>query len=148
MAHFVMSFAPAPAGSFNPGPWKSARGLASSTADVTVDLHIPSNFTDRLAIPKTIAFMLRFAISPAALLSALSNHPFAALKDVPDNEAIIIPFETGKRHFPLSSDCEIAPVEGLHWIKDHWRSTHDLIEQNPEFALAVAAVSTSQFVHY
>lgn len=147
MAHFVMAFAPAAPGSAHPAPWKPAKTLASTTADITVDLHVPSSFADRLSIAKTIAFMFRFAINPAALLSALSNHPFGTLKGIADRDAVIIPFETSKRHFPLSSDSDIAPVEGLRWIKDHWRSTHELMEKNPEFALAAAAVSTSQFVY-
>ena len=146
MAHFVVAFAPAPPGSLHPGPWKPAKTLANMMADITADLHVPSHFPERLSIATTIVFLLRFGINPAALLSAISNHPFAALKDVADNDAIIIPFEIEKRHFPLSSGSDVATVEGLQWIKDHWRSTHQMMQERPEFALAAAAVSTSQFV--
>ena len=147
MAHFVMAFAPAPPGSFHPGPWKPASTHASLVADITADLCVPSAFPERIAVANTIIFMIRFAVHPSALLSAISSHPFSSLKDVPNSDATIIPFETTKRYFPLSGDSDTATVESLQWIKEHWRSTHALMQDKPEFALAAAALSTSQFVH-
>jgi hypothetical protein len=98
-------------------------------------------------IAQTIAFMLRLGINPAAVVAAVANHPFTSLKSVPDDEAIIIPIETLPRVFPLSSENDVATVESLEWIKDHWVSNHALIQQYPGFALAAAAISSGQFVH-
>jgi hypothetical protein len=147
MAHFVMAFAPPPPGSFHPGPWKATHGNASFTADITTELCVPGNIQKRYPIAQTIAFMLRFGINPAASISAVANRSFASLKDVPDREAIIIPIETGRRHFPLSSENDIATADRLQWIKNYWSSTHELRQRHPEFALAAAAISTGQFVH-
>ena len=147
MAHFVMAFAPPPPNSFHPGPWKAAKGTSSFAVDIAADLCIPSDREKRFSIAQTIAFMLRLGINPAAVVAAVANHPFTSLKGVPDNEAIIIPIETLPRMFPLSSENDVATVESLEWIKDHWVSTHALIQEYPEFALAAAAISTGQFVH-
>jgi hypothetical protein len=108
---------------------------------------IPSNSEKRFSIAQTITFMLKFGINPTAVIAAVANHPFASLKNVPDNEAVIIPIETLPRHFPLSSENNVATVDSLQWIKNYWPSTHALIQQHAEFALAAAAVSTGQFVH-
>lgn len=147
MAHFVIAFAPPSPGSIHPGPWKATHGNADFTADITTELCIPGNIQKRYPIAQTIAFMLRFGINPAASISSVANRSFASLKDVPDRETIIIPIETARRHFPLSSQNDIATVDSLHWIKDHWSSTHALRQRHSEFALAAAAISTGQFVH-
>jgi len=147
IAHFVIAFSSPPPSSFHPGPWKAAEGTASFAADITADLCIPSDHEKRFSIAQTIAFMLRLGINPAAVITAVANHPFTSLKSVPDKDAIIIPIETLPRRFPLSSENDVATVESLEWIKDYWASTHALIQRHPEFALAAAAVSTGQFVH-
>src|SRR5579871_58981 len=78
------------------------------TADITTELCVPGNIQKRYPIALTIAFMLRSGINPAASISAVANCSFASRKDVLYREAIIIPIETARRHFPLSSENDIV----------------------------------------
>ena len=147
MAHFIMAFSPATLNKPHPGPWKAATGGAGYTSDITVDLHVPSALHDRFTIATTIEFLIQLSINPAANITAFASHAFSALKEVPDDQSKIIPLDVPQRHFPLtSSDTEVTLVK-LNWIKQHWRNTYTLRSDHSEFALALAALNTCQFIH-
>lgn len=148
MAHFVMAFKPAPLHSFHPGPWKPASG--GFTFDVSAELMIPTDheqrFGSKISVARTIVFLLRLWVNPAATLPVFSNHPFELLRDTPDSEARLLPFEVQDRHFPLGVVGGRASADALEWVKDHWVVTHQLLRSNSEFALAVDAIDSGQFV--
>jgi hypothetical protein len=149
MAPFMMAFKPAPPGRHHPAPWKAARGGFSF--DVTADLTIPGalepTYGGKVALAKTIVFLLRLGVNPAATVPVLSNHPFAELANVPDNQAELIPLEIQYRYFPLMVDCGMATKDSAEWVRSRWQTTHRLIGESAEFALAADAISTGQFVN-
>ncbi|HWY48698.1 MAG TPA: hypothetical protein VNX70_15020 [Bryobacteraceae bacterium] len=148
MAPFIMAFNPAPPGRHHPAPWKASRGGFSF--DITVDLTIPASFETiprgKVALAKTIVFLVRLGLNPAATVPVLSNYPFADLANNPDNEAALLPFEIQYRYFPLTVDGGLATNESAEWVRSRWQTTHELISESAEFALAVDAISTGQFV--
>jgi len=148
MAPFMMAFKPAPAGRHHPSPWKAARGGFSF--DITAELTIPAALEEKhgakVSIAKTIVFLLRLGINPSTTVPVLSNYPFADLPNIPDNQAELLPFEIHHRYFQLAVDGGVATTDSVEWIKSRWQITHDLIRENAEFALAVDAISTGQFV--
>jgi len=147
MAHFIMAFAPPALGQPHPGPWKAATGGSGFTSDVSVEIRIPGSHAERFSIAETVAFMLRLRIDPATSLTVVSNYAFSDLPTVSDRNAKIVPVEVHPRYFPLSTADSLATPQRLEWIREYWKSTHSLMSQSTEFALAVAAINTGQFVH-
>jgi hypothetical protein len=148
MAHFVMAFKPPPPGSFHPGPWKPASGgfTFDVSAELTIPAHYEKKFGSTISVARTIVFLLRLWVNPATTLAVFSNFPFGALPDAQNNEARLLPFEVQDRHFPLGVVGGRASADALEWVKDHWTVTHQLLNGNSEFALAVEAIDTGQFV--
>ena len=149
MAPFIMAFNPAFPGQPHPAPWKAGRG--GFTFGIIVDLAIPAaleaTYGGKVALAKTIVFLLRIGVNPAARVPVLSNYPFADLAKIPDNEAALLAFEIHYRHFSLAVDGGVANHGSAEWVKSRWQTTHKLIGENAEFALAVDAISTGQFVN-
>jgi len=147
-ASFLMAFKPAPRGGYNPGPWKSAAG--GFAFDVTAELLVPANLGDdpggRFRIAKTIVFLLRLWVDPACTAPVLSNHPFGDLPKIADKETKLLPFEVLPRYFPLSNREGVATEAKIGWVRANWEITDLLIVESTEFALAVEALSTGQFV--
>jgi hypothetical protein len=143
-----MAFKPGPPGRHHPAPWKAARGGFSF--DVTAELTIPAalevTYGGKVALAKTIVFLLRLGVNPAATVPVLSNYPFAELANIPDNEAELLPFEIQYRYFPLAIDGGIVTNDSAEWVKSRWQTTHRIIGESTEFALAVDAISAGQFV--
>ena len=148
MAPFLMAFKPAPPGGHHPVPWKAASGGFSF--DLNAELLIPENieakFVSKIAVARTIVFLLRLRVHPGITLPVFSNHRFASLAEVRDNEATLVPFEVQPRHFPLEPDDGIRITEAISWVKERWQVTHRLISASPEFSLAVGAIDAGQFV--
>ncbi|MBK7848095.1 MAG: hypothetical protein IPJ73_13430 [Zoogloea sp.] len=148
MAHFVMAFKPAPPGGFHPAPWKPATGgfTFDVSAELLVPAHLEKKFGSTVSVAKTVVFLLRLWVNPATTLPVFSNFPFAALPNTPDNQARLLPFEVQDRHFPLGVVGGRATPDALAWVKEHWAITQKLFQHNAEFALAVEAIDTGQFV--
>jgi hypothetical protein len=147
-APFLMAFKPAPPGGHHPAPWKAASGGFSF--DLNVELLIPENieekFISKIAVCRTIVFLLRLGVHPGITLPVFSNHPFASLAEVRDKEARLVPFEVQPRRFPLEANGGRSVTEAVSWVKDRWQVAHRLISASPEFSLAVEAIDTGQFV--
>jgi hypothetical protein len=113
MAHFMMAFAQPPEpGMHHPGPWKACQ--SGFFFDVIADLSVPLAHLDSLEIAQTIVFLLRLRVNPDARLAALSNDPFAFIKDMPDNQATVTAFEILPRECPLSAPH--TKPKPRHWI--------------------------------
>lgn len=148
MALFMMAFKPAPPGEHHPAPWKAASG--GFNFDVNAELLIPAYIEEQLgskiAVAKTVVFLLRLGVNPATTLPVFSNYPFASLPEVHDNEAHLFPFEIQRRHFPLGVVGGRATPDALTWVKERWQITHQLINDSSEFSLAVDAIDDGQFI--
>jgi hypothetical protein len=144
MAHSILAFARPDPGSPHPGPWKSAKHALAF--DITTEIHIPQRHTDRIGIARAIVFLIRLYINPAVTVVMFANHPFADLKDLPDKECITIPLEIWPRHFALSVEFGEAGAAQIETVKQRWRTTHALLKESPEFALAVDAIDSGQFI--
>lgn len=148
MAPFMMAFEPAPKGSHHPAPWKAAQG--GSSFDINAELCIPeeieAKFGSKIEVARTVLFLLRLGVNPATTLPVFSNHAFAALPEVKDNETRLFPYEVQPRHFPLGVVGGIATTEAVSWVSERWQVTHRLIHESAEFSLAVEAIDSGQFV--
>lgn len=147
-APFMMAFKPAPIGRHHPGPWKSASGGFSF--DVDAELLIPENieteFGSKIGVARTLVFLFRLGVNPAITLPVFSNHSFNTLAEVPDSDAKLFPYEVQNRHFPLGVVGGKVDDSAVQWVSKRWSKTHGLIEDSPEFALAVQAIDSGQFV--
>lgn len=148
MAPFLMAFKPALKGSHHPAPWKAAHGGIS--VDISAELFIPksieSEFGSTIKVAQTVLFLLRLGVNPATTLPAFSNHAFATLITVKDDDAHLLPYEVQQRHFPLNVDKSVANPEGISWVSERWQVTHKLMLENAEFSLAVEAIDSGQFI--
>lgn len=148
MAPYVMAFAPALPGRPHPGPWKAA--LGGTGIDVTAQLMVPgtaaSDDTPPLRIARTIVFLIRLWNTPEVVISVLATHDFGELKDLPDNVARIVPYDTRERHFPLRSPDGPVTGEGAEWVKTHWQATLSLAGSSSEFRYAMDAMDAGQFI--
>lgn len=148
MAPFMMAFRPAPKGSHHPAPWKAAQG--GSSFDISAELCVPeaieSEFGSKIEVAQTVLFLLRLGVNPATTLPVFSNHAFASLPEVEDNETRLFPNEVQPRHFPLGVVGGIATPEAVGWVSERWQVTHKLILESAEFSLAVEAIDSGQFV--
>jgi len=95
MAPFMMAFKPAPPGRPHPAPWKAARGgfYFDVAADLTIPAALEAIYGAKVSIAKTVVFLLRLGVNPAVSMPVLSNHPFAKLPSIADNEAELLPLE-------------------------------------------------------
>lgn len=148
MAHFVMAFKPAPPGSSHPAPWRAATGgfTFDISAELLVPVHLEKKFGSGTTVARAVVFLLRLWVNPATTLPVFSNFPFADLPKIPDNQTRLLPFEVQDRHFQLEVDAGRATLDELAWVKEHWAITLELYQRNAEFALAVEALDSGQFV--
>lgn len=148
MAPFLMAFKPPSKGSHHPAPWKAAQG--GSSFDISAELCIPEaiegEFGSTIEVARTVLFLLRLGVNPATTLPVFSNHSFAALPEVEDNETRLFPYEVQPRHFPVGVVGGTATPEAVGWVAERWQVTHKLILESAEFSLAVGAVDSGQFV--
>lgn len=148
MAPFVMAFIPAPPGGHHPAPWKAASGGFSF--DIIAELTIPSalerKYGSTVAIATTILFLLRLGANPAITLPVFSSYPFAELPGLEDREAKLLPFEVQPRHFPLGVVGGNVGSSEIEWVRDRWRVVLQLCVESTEFALAVEAIDSGQFI--
>lgn len=147
-APFMMAFKPAPIGQHHPGPWKSASGGFSFdvNAELLIPSHIENDFGSKLGVARTLLFLLRLGVNPAITLPVFANHPFSTLAQIPNSEAMLFPYEVQHRHFPLGVVGGIVDLAAVSWVKDRWKITHKLISNSSEFALAVEAIDSGQFI--
>jgi hypothetical protein len=148
MAPFLMAFQPAPKGGHHPAPWKPASGGFSF--DGQAELFVPSELNEKyestISVARTILFLLRVRINPAITLPVFSNYAFSALPQVGDGQTRLMPFEVQPRHFPLGIVGGTCTEESLRWVAERWKTTHRLSTSSAEFALAVDALDSGQFV--
>jgi hypothetical protein len=95
----------------------------------------------------TIVFLIRLGINPAATLAAFSNRPFGNLRGTSDREIVVVPVEIWPHEFPLKTKNTILTAKRLEWVRKRWQLTHQLKRNSSEFALAVAAINTGQFIN-
>jgi hypothetical protein len=148
MAPFMMAFEPAQPGRAHPALWKAARGgfYFDVTADLTIPAALERTYGAKVSIAKTVVFLLRLGVNPAVSMPVLSNYPFATLPNVADNEAELLPFEIHHRYFSLAVDGGVMTTDSAEWVRSRRQITHNLIGESSEFALAVDALSSGQFV--
>jgi len=148
MAPFVMAFKPAPPGGHHPAPWKAASGGFSF--EVQAELFVPAalqtKYGSGISVARTIVFLLRLGVNPAITLPVFSNYSFSSLAQVEDNQAKLLPFEVQPRHFPLGVVSGHCSQESIAWVAERWELTQQLCMNNAEFALAVEAIDSGQFV--
>lgn len=148
MAPFLMAFSPAQPGGTHPAPWKAASG--GFGFDVNAELLIPLNCGDtheqRVGIARTILFLLRLGVNPAVTLPVFSSHPFSSLREAPDNETRLLPYEVERRHFPLGVTGGKVTEASAMWVKKRWPIAHKLSNESADFSLAVDAIDSGQFV--
>lgn len=148
-AHFMMAFAPAEPGKPHPGPWSATRGGIAH--DITAELFVPAESTAPLgspdAIARAIAFTLRLGVDPAASLSIISNRPFEASAQTASSDTWLYPLEAEERRFRLATSGEPFNAAAASWVTERWPVALRFISQSSEFALAVDALNTGQFVH-
>jgi hypothetical protein len=149
MAPFIMAFAPPPGGiGPHPGPWKAATGGFGFdvSAELTVPADLEEKYGSKVAVARTILFLLRLYVNPAITLPVFSTHRFAELPKTDDKDARLVPYEVQPRHFPLGAVGDHATPESIQWVREHWQTTHRLYASSAGFELAVEALSTGQFV--
>lgn len=148
MAPFLMAFKPAPKGGHHPAPWKAASGGFSF--DVEAELFVPAElgkaYESTISVARTVLFLLRVGVNPAITLPVFSNYAFSALPQVGDNEARLMPYEVQPRHFPLGIVGGTCTEGSLRWVAERWETTNRLSTSSAEFALAVEALDSGQFV--
>jgi len=148
MSPFIVAFQPAPPGKHHPAPWKSTYG--GNSFDINAELFIPSHieekYESKIEVARTIGFLFRLGINPATQFTVFSNHSFSELPKIPDSESIICPFDTQTRYFMLSVESENTNTNALKWLAERWQTVHKLTKEKNEFALAVNAIDTGQFI--
>jgi hypothetical protein len=149
MAPFMRAFKPAPKGGHHPAPWKAASGGFSFDvhAELYVPSHIESQYGSTISVACTVVFLLRLGVNPAITLPVFSNLPFAALPEVQDNQAKLMPFEVQPRYLPLGVVGGSGTAEAIDWVANRWQITQRLCSGSAEFALAVEAIDAGQFIH-
>ncbi|WP_049639066.1 HEPN domain-containing protein [Methylophilus sp. TWE2] len=149
-APFMLAFSPAEIGKPHPGPWKAARG--GFGFDVTTELYIPADietrFGSKIGVAKTILFLLRLGVNPATTLPVFANASFSSLASRLDNDVLLQPYEVESRHFPLGVVGGVATEAAATWVKERWQLAYKLIEHHADFALAVDALDSGQFVRH
>jgi hypothetical protein len=147
MQPVLLAFSPAEPGRHHPGPLKETRSGGGRT--VTAELFVPeSSFPDkakRFHIATTIIFLLQLWVHPGVELVVGSNIAFSEILDAKDAEAILIQPPSRERHFRLLPASLSGIPDSISWTVSNFASTQSLMEQSPEFRLAVNAFSAGQF---
>ncbi len=148
-APFMMAFAPAEPGKPHPGPWSATRGGLAH--DITAELFIPADSTASLgntqSVARAIAFTLRLGVDPAASLVVLSNRSIEAQAQSADPTAWLMPVEAEERRFRLTTSGDSFNIAASQWVAERWPVVLKFTSQSAEFALAVDALNTGQYVH-
>lgn len=150
MAPFVVAFArPAHAGQHHPGPWLPASGDFSF--DVQAQLLIPQALNtatnSSIEVARTILFLLRLGVNPAITLPIFADLPFSQGPQLQSKSMRLFPFEVQPRHLPFGVVGKLATKDEIQWVAQYWQTTLSMIRSNGEFALAVEALDSVQFVH-
>lgn len=141
-APFMMAFNPPGKYKHHEGPWKAAKGGVSF--DILVEIEMPeieefkSSFNQEEMI-WIIASLIRLTSYPYLIVSATSNMSFNKILET-ENEPTIYPYETKNRIF--SAPKNVKPLlndEALSWIKENWKKTAKLMNDNPKFYSAFKA---------
>ncbi|PPE78848.1 hypothetical protein C3941_15745 [Kaistia algarum] len=148
MSPMTMAFTPVGPGRHHPAPWKQARGGFGQ--DIITQVTIPpaagETAEERQTIATTILFLLRLWSDPSITLPAISNMPFATIRDAADAVAHIIPVEHRQKSFPLAAIDSSRILNSLPWVVTHFEPTFHLMTTSSEFRLAAGALDTGQFV--
>jgi hypothetical protein len=148
MTHTMLAFnKPECPGAHHPAPWKATTEM--SGYDVEAELCVPATYTrkkvTRLHVAKSLVALLRLYVHPDIRFAVSASQPFAGLATGPDL-IVARQMEIDPRHFdfgPISMDgCE----QRLDWVKQHWETALDLIEQSSEFRLALDVYLSGQFI--
>lgn len=145
MAPYIMAFGHPKPGKAHPGPWKAARG--GSGFDISAEMLIPGDTAlgDPWEVLRTMMFLMRVGVDPAATASALSSDSFARLKDLPSDQGKVVPYEIRPRLFRLHVENASLNAETAEWVAGRIEVAHRLRTSNEEFQLAVAAIEAGQF---
>lgn len=148
MSPMLLAFAKPMNGGPHPGPWKTIAG--SSGFDITAQISIPltagKDRADCLIIATIIVSLIRLRCDPAITMTAISNLPFASLKDVSDTAVPVLPMETRPRSFPLMNAGGEKASETIGWVSTHFETVSELRANHQEFQVAAAALDSAQFI--
>jgi len=143
MAPFLMAFKPPSPGRPHPPPWKPARG--GLAIDITAELFLPLSYRpehlDRLNTIWWIVALLRLRAGTAVFVPVVSSERFASIPSIseePELSPIEIQF---KRLVPYGGPDPRVDVDELEWLKSHWESGRELL-QNEDFYTAFLAIDS------
>lgn len=144
----MMAFKEAPPGKPSPGPWRPVHGGFSRS--ITSEIHVSASALPERTSPSDVAwsivFALRLGIDPAVELTATSNRALTSEVGLDAPDVWINAVEVTPREFPLSIEGGALTSEKAKWVSSTWPTALRLISDHAEFALAVDAVMTGQYV--
>jgi len=148
MTHTMLAFnRPKHPGTHHPAPWKATTGM--SGYDVEAELVVPETYTrkklDRLQVAKSLVALLRLYVHPEIRFAVFAAQPFAELAASP-NLIVARQLEIDARHFDFGHISMEGCEQRLDWIKQHWGTALDLMEQSSEFRLALDVYLSGQFI--
>lgn len=148
-ANYMLAYTPAAPGKPSPGPWKATR--QGTWHDISAELEIPANGVPSIGtaqeVARAVVLVIRLGINPATYMAAISNRPFLAHLQAPDDDAWVQPEEVELRRFPLAVENGVVDSARASWVAKRWPVAARLSRQSAEFALAVDALSIGQYVH-
>lgn len=147
MTNTMLAFSrPERPGTHHPAPWKATSGRYSY--DVEAQLCVPATYTRkarRLDVVKSLVALLRLYVHPDIRFAVAASRPFAELSGT--TELIVADqLEIHPRHFdfgPITSEGNESRVD---WVKQHWQTALDLMENSHEFRLALDVYLSGQFI--
>lgn len=148
MTHTMLAFArPERPDTHHPAPWKATTGV--SGYDVEAELCIPSTYSShkiaKQDVAKSLVGLLRLYVHPDIRFAVSAAQPFAELAN--SNELIVAKQrEIDPRHFDFGQVSMDGHEQRLEWVKQHWETALHLIEQSPEFRLALDVYLSGQFI--
>jgi hypothetical protein len=148
MTHTMLAFnKPERPGIHHPAPWKATTG--TSGYDVKAELCVPANYTrkkvPRFHVAKSLVALLRLYVHPDIRFAVSAAQPFADLATSSDLIAAR-PLEIDPRHFDFGQISMDGCEQRFDWVKQHWETALDLIEQSSEFRLALDVYLSGPFI--
>ena len=102
---------------------------------------------ERLDLIQLLVALMRLWITPSVTAPLLSDMPFAAAKDAPNNEAFLWPYESRGFERPfLGYSGNQVNAGSLIWVRDHWQAAFALTRASTELRTAIFALDQTQFL--
>lgn len=117
--------------------------------DVDAELCVPASYKRKkvthLDVAKSLVALLRLYVHPDIRLAVIASQPFADLATSPEL-VVATQMEIAPRHFDFGPISMEGSEQRLDWVKQHWETALDLIEQSSEFRLALDVYLSGQFI--